>query len=106
MLDGNTLYVDRNGNGDLTDPGEAVTPVSRDGQWLFVQHLRRQTELPALVSRLRVETGELQPWKKLSPPDPMGVNAVTGVAIADDEESYVYSYRRVLSDLYIAEGWR
>ncbi|MCI0639440.1 MAG: hypothetical protein L0Y72_02020 [Gemmataceae bacterium] len=24
VLDGNTLYVDRNGNGDLTDPGERV----------------------------------------------------------------------------------
>src|SRR5947207_12388565 len=24
VLDGDTLYVDRNGNGDLTEPGEAV----------------------------------------------------------------------------------
>jgi RNA polymerase sigma factor (sigma-70 family) len=27
VLDGSTLYVDRNGNGDLTDVGEAVTPA-------------------------------------------------------------------------------
>src|SRR5262245_39338857 len=26
VLDGNTLYVDRNGNGDLTEPGESTTP--------------------------------------------------------------------------------
>lgn len=26
--DGNTLYVDKNGNGDLTDPGEAVAKVN------------------------------------------------------------------------------
>src|SRR5262245_11368623 len=26
VLDGDTLYVDRNGNGDLTEPGESTTP--------------------------------------------------------------------------------
>jgi len=35
----------------------------------------------------------------------MGVNSVTGVSISSDERSYVYSYRRVLSELYLAEGW-
>jgi RNA polymerase sigma factor (sigma-70 family) len=32
VLDGNTLYVDRNGDGDLTDVGEAVTPASFPGE--------------------------------------------------------------------------
>jgi len=31
VLDGDTLYVDRNGNGDLTEPGEAVETKKRDG---------------------------------------------------------------------------
>jgi hypothetical protein len=31
VRDGNTLYVDRNGNGDLTDPGEAIQAKKRDG---------------------------------------------------------------------------
>jgi hypothetical protein len=31
VLDGDTLYVDRNGNGDLTEPGEAVSTKKRDG---------------------------------------------------------------------------
>jgi hypothetical protein len=30
--DGNTLYVDRNGNGDLTDPGEKVTAQQKPGR--------------------------------------------------------------------------
>ncbi len=30
-LDGATLYVDRNGNGDLTDPGETVTAEKSEG---------------------------------------------------------------------------
>jgi hypothetical protein len=31
VRDGDTLYVDRNGNGDLTDPGEAIPTKKRDG---------------------------------------------------------------------------
>jgi hypothetical protein len=31
VLDGDTLYVDRNGNGDLTEKGEAVPTKKRDG---------------------------------------------------------------------------
>lgn len=39
--DGDTLYVDRNGNGDLTDPGESVAAddkqsTPQDGQFAFV----------------------------------------------------------------------
>jgi hypothetical protein len=31
VRDGDTLYVDRNGNGDLTEPGEAVAVKKREG---------------------------------------------------------------------------
>jgi hypothetical protein len=87
---------------------EPLAPVrwSRDGQWLYVMHLRANVQSAAQVSRLRIASGEVRPWRVLRPADPVGVNSITGVAIADDEESYVYSYRRVLSDLHIAEGWK
>ena len=87
---------------------EPLAPVrwSRDGQWLYVMHLRASVQSAAQVSRLRVASGEVRPWKVLRPTDPVGVNSITGVAIAGDEESYVYSYRRVLSDLHLAEGWK
>ena len=32
VKDGDTLYVDRNGNGDLTDPGEKVTAAKGSGE--------------------------------------------------------------------------
>ena len=57
-------------------------------------------------SRLRIATGERLHWKTLAPQDPIGVNSITGVVIADDERSYAYSYRRVLSDLFVADGWK
>jgi DNA-binding winged helix-turn-helix (wHTH) protein len=87
---------------------EPLAPVhwSRDGQWLYVMHLRSSVQSYAQVSRLRIATGEIHPWKLLKPADIVGVNSITGVTIAPDEKSYVYSYRRVLSDLYVAEGWK
>jgi hypothetical protein len=87
---------------------EPLAPIrwSKDGEWLFVMHLRASVQSSAQVSRLRIANGQLLPWKVLKPADTIGVNSITGVTIADDEESYVYSYRRVLSDLYLAEGWK
>src|SRR5262249_30167096 len=87
---------------------EPLAPIrwSRDGEWLYVQHLRASVQSASDVSRLRVATGERTLWKHIQPADAIGVNSITGVVIADDEESYAYSYRRVLSDLFIAEGWK
>ena len=86
---------------------EPLAPLrwSKDGEWIFVQRLSRYTELPARVFRVRARTGEIKLWNDISPADPMGVNSVTGVSIGPDERSYVYSYRRVFSELYLVEGW-
>jgi DNA-binding winged helix-turn-helix (wHTH) protein/Tol biopolymer transport system component len=102
------LYPTTAGEPQIIPATEPLAPVhwSHDGQWLFVQHLGAYTELPARVSRVRVATGEIRPWKDLAPWDQMGVSAVTGVAISGDERSYVYSYRRMLSDLFVVEGWQ
>ena len=102
------LYATTGGPPRTIASDEPLAPIrwSKDDQWLYVVHLRSSVQSSALVSRLRIATGEIHPWKVLRPADTNGVNSITGVAIADDEKSYVYSYRRVLSDLYLAEGWK
>jgi DNA-binding winged helix-turn-helix (wHTH) protein len=87
---------------------EPLAPIrwSGDGQWLFVQHLGPGNPASAKVSKIRVKTGEIRYWKTIAPADPIGVNSITGIVIADHEQSYAYSYRRVLSGLYVASGWR
>lgn len=86
---------------------EPLAPLrwTADGLWLFVRHLRRASDNSALISRLEVSTGRTVPWRTLEPADRMGVNAITGVALAPDCQSYVYSYRRVLSELFLVGGW-
>jgi DNA-binding winged helix-turn-helix (wHTH) protein len=103
-----TLYPTGGGEPRVIPSNEPLAPIrwSRDGLSLFVQHLRSRVSSSAEVSELQPQTGKTKLWKRLVPSDPIGVNAITGVTIAGDEQSYAYSYRRVLSELYVAEGWK
>ena len=86
-------------------PGFAVGdfPIgwSADGRSLYIH---RHGEMPAQVYRLELATGQKKLWKQLMPSDPAGVNIVFPILITPDGKSYVYGYRRILSDLYLVEG--
>lgn len=45
-------------------------------------------------------------WKEFMPSDPAGVTLINPAFLTPDGRHYVYSFRRVLSDLYLAEGLR
>jgi hypothetical protein len=55
---------------------------------------------------LAVEGGHRQLWKRLSPPDSSGVYSIAEFKITRDGRAYFYSYKRVLSQLYAADGLR
>jgi Tol biopolymer transport system component len=86
-------------------PGLAGTdePIgwAEDGRSLFAY---RRGELPAHVVRVDVATGHRTPWRDLMPPDPAGITGVIRTRITPDGKSYAYSYYRLLSELYVAEG--
>jgi len=54
--------------------------------------------------RLDPVTGQRQFWRRLMPSDPAGVRMVGDIYIAPDAQAYGYSYYRLLSQLYVAEG--
>ena len=83
------------------EPGEVPVAWTADGRSLYIY---RGGELPAKVYRLELETGNRALWKQLMPPDPAGVEFVGPVLPTPDGKSYVYGYRRLLSDLYLVEG--
>ncbi len=62
--------------------------------------------MPARIDLVDVATGGRRLWKELKPPDPTGVLAIGPVVMTADGSSYVCSYRRLLDDLYLAEGLR
>jgi len=84
-------------------PGETPIAWSEDGKALFVSHPQG---LPARIFRLDPVTGERSLWKEISPSDPAGVFGVDPVRLTPDGKSYVYSYRRTITDLYLTQGLR
>jgi len=71
------------------------------GKSLFAS---RRGELPAHVVRVDVATGQRTPWRELIHPDPAGVTGIIRTRISPDGKSYAYSYFRLLSELYVADG--
>jgi hypothetical protein len=49
-------------------------------------------------------SGKRELWKQFAKSDPTGVVDVQGVVVTPDATPYAYTYTRVLSDLYVAEG--
>ncbi len=83
------------------DPGELPIGWTAEGRGLYVWN---PSELPARVYVVDVPTGRRTLWKEILPPDPAGILGLWPVLISRDGKSYAYSYRRVLGDLYVAEG--
>jgi Tol biopolymer transport system component len=86
-----------------SEPGDRPGGWSADGRSLWVF---RRGEIPACVNRIDLATGRRGLWKCLTPDDPAGVWSITDFRITPDGTSYAYSYRRVLSDLYLLKDLR
>ncbi|MGA7907078.1 MAG: WD40 repeat domain-containing serine/threonine protein kinase [Candidatus Sulfotelmatobacter sp.] len=83
------------------EPSEYPTGWSADGRELFVI---TRGEIPAPVTRIDIATGKRTLWKSLEPADSAGIDTIGRVMLSRDTKSYVYSYVRTLSDLYMVEG--
>jgi len=83
---------------------EEESPIgwTADGGSLYLDS--GEAAIPAHVEICDVTTGARRPWKDLTPPDPAGVVSIGPIFITPDGKSYVYSYRRMLEDLYLVRG--
>jgi serine/threonine protein kinase len=82
-------------------PGEVLIRWSDDGGSLFTY---LPGELPARVHRVRLDSGQREPWMQISPSDPAGVASIGQIRLTPDGRSCVYSFKRTLSELYLVEG--
>lgn len=81
--------------------GEVPIRVGQAGEALYAYD---STVMPARIFRLDLATGARTPVRSLMPPDAAGVIRISPVLLAPDLKAYAYSYRRILSDLYVVEG--
>ena len=60
------------------------------------------------IYKLDLATGRKELWREIAIPDPAGIMIVgpefPTLLLTPDGSSYVYSYLRVLSDLYLVNG--
>jgi len=99
-------------------PGAALGDLplrwSEDGKALYVAQMGEQG---AVIDKLDLGTGRRQRWKEIAIPDPSGVvDSMTGeplrrggffrLFLTADGKGAVYSYTRMLSQLYLADGLR
>ena len=83
------------------EPGEDPVGWMGDGKWLFVFD---RGKIPGRVFRVELATGKREFWKELVPLDPAGIDQLSAPALTPDGKTYVYSYNRILSDLFLATG--
>jgi hypothetical protein len=76
---------------------------SANGHSLFVFNPAAR---PGAVELLDAQTGKRTLWREFHAPDPAGVLQVGPFIVTPDGGSYVYSYRRLLDDLYAVSGLR
>jgi Tol biopolymer transport system component len=67
-------------------------------------YVSRNFEVPARIYQVDIATGHQQLARELMPLDPAGIVGIRFIQLSPDAKSYVYSYERALSELYIVEG--
>ena len=82
-------------------PGDLPLKWSADQRSILIG---RRGETACSVSRLDVQNGTRTPWKNFSPPDVAGLFSVRCPVFAADEQHYVFSYNRRISDLFLVEN--
>jgi hypothetical protein len=83
--------------------GEVPIRMTPGGDALYAYDA---TVMPARIFKMDLATGARSAVRSLMPDDPAGVIRISPVVLTPDLGAYAYSYRRILSDLYVVEGLR
>jgi hypothetical protein len=83
------------------DSDAAIAGWSSDGRSLY---LSQNQEMSIRVYRFDPVTGRKDLLQEIRPADLAGIWSGPTVFLTPDAKEYVYSVRRILSDLYIANG--
>jgi Tol biopolymer transport system component len=84
-------------------PGDELIQWSSNGRFIFV---RGQGEAAIEFSRLDVSTGRRELWKRIEAADPVGLIGIqpASVRMTPDGRSFVYTYWKVLNELYLVDN--
>jgi len=83
------------------EPEDVPLRFDQSGRYLFAAVA---STVPARIMRIELATGVRSTWRELSPIDPSGVVTVDRVRISADGTAYVYSIRRMTSNVALITG--
>jgi dipeptidyl aminopeptidase/acylaminoacyl peptidase len=84
------------------EPADVMLRWSADGRSIFTyQNADRKT---MLITQVDVATGKRQVVKEWLPADRAGVTGYFSAGISTDGKTIVYSYNRIVGDLYLVDG--
>lgn len=78
--------------------GDVPTRFAADGRSLFVATFGK---IPAMLYKVDLASGNRTLWREAMPVDPSGLINVGPILVTPDGTTTVYSYTRLLSDLYV-----
>jgi hypothetical protein len=84
-------------------PGDELIQWSADGRFLYIRGLG---DSAVEFFRLDLSTGRREPWKRIEAADPVGFIGIQPASahMTPDGKSYVYSYWKVLTELYLVDS--
>jgi serine/threonine protein kinase/dipeptidyl aminopeptidase/acylaminoacyl peptidase len=80
--------------------GERALEWLPDGKSLLIAKL----DVPNVVYELEISTGKRKLFRTLPIPDGVSAQDLSSPVFSADFKSYVYSYTRIVSDLYVVDG--
>jgi eukaryotic-like serine/threonine-protein kinase len=78
---------------------DALIQWASDGKSVFV--VNRNNQNPLQVAHVDLSDGKRELWKEITPSDPAGITGRGFMLMTQDGKTYAYTFRRVLSDLYL-----
>ena len=82
--------------------GDAPIRFSPDGRHLYV--LAQDEVSHSSIHRLELATGTRELWRDIAPADAVGLLGIPRVFLSADGQSYVYTFVRLLDELYLVDG--
>jgi serine/threonine protein kinase/Tol biopolymer transport system component len=100
-------FYDIGGGGRTPVPAirrdDTLVRFSDDEKSIFVSSFAK---VPAQLTKVDLTTGAREPWRTVMPADPAGLINVGPLFVTSDGKTTVYSYTRLLSNLYLLDVTR
>jgi eukaryotic-like serine/threonine-protein kinase len=98
---GIAIYPLEGGEPEILELAGQPLQWSADGRWLYTAPL---SQVPAVLQRVEIATGETEVVATLMPSDGTGVVQIAPIAVTPDGAAYVYGFIRRLTTLYSVTG--